>query len=680
MRNVAILIFLVCLSGCTFSPNTQRIIENPLVQPDTLWTPTGDAELDSLLQLAATSPVDTNLAKLYSNIGYLYMNYDFEMAKEYLLKLKNLSEMLDFNYGRYKFSADFTGILNYEGYIDSSIFILQQVHDIALKENNELQTGKILVNLGNCYNYKQWYETALQYYKDALLIFEKMNDKKLVAHVYSLMTIVYSKIKMNEEAMLYSKKAVDMMNDEPDALGRGTSLCNYASQLLNNHKLEEAEQCLMEAERIVNLNKASYFLIQIYSSFSDLFLQKRDYDKEKIYAQKTLELSEQYGNIEGYCVATRTLAYLELYKLNFSQSEKKTKEALELAEEYELPVEQYLCYSLLGDIYTAKHDFKNAYINATTSLDIFSNITSEQKTHAIGEIEVKYETVKKDLEIERQQHIISKQNLHRNLLIGGTGACIVILVLLWVLLRQRNKKNLFLAEMNATKDKFFTIISHDLKNPAVAQQQAMQMLLENAKLWDAETLEQYCHGLMKSADGLVDLLYNLLNWAQLQTGRMPFKPVLFDLASDMRDTTATLFYNMAEHKNLTLSTELPDSALLTADINMIKTVVRNLIDNAIKFTLPGGSIKLSVTPKENGKFIISVTDTGVGMNETQIRNLFRINNGRDAMHCISTKGTANESGTGLGLIVCKELLEKHDSTLHIESEESKGSTFWFELS
>jgi signal transduction histidine kinase len=200
---------------------------------------------------------------------------------------------------------------------------------------------------------------------------------------------------------------------------------------------------------------------------------------------------------------------------------------------------------------------------------------------------------------------------------------------------------------------------------------------------------------MKSADGLVDLLYNLLNWAQLQTGRMPFKPVLFDLAADLRETTSTLLNSMAEHKNIKLTTELPDTALVTADINMIKTVVRNLVDNAIKFTPTGGNVTLTISPHPSSltpqtpnpkpqtssltpqtPYRISVTDTGVGMNETQIRNLFN----RDVTRHASTKGTANESGTGLGLMVCKELLEKHGSMLHVESEEGKGSAFWFELS
>jgi signal transduction histidine kinase len=134
---------------------------------------------------------------------------------------------------------------------------------------------------------------------------------------------------------------------------------------------------------------------------------------------------------------------------------------------------------------------------------------------------------------------------------------------------------------------------------------------------------------------------------------------------------------MAAQKNISFEALTPPSAVLTGDQNMLMTVIRNLLTNAVKFTSTGGQITLAITSSDTGaatpRTRISITDTGVGMSETQIRNLFRLDSHN------STKGTANELGSGLGLIVCKEMLEKHGSTLHVESEEGKGCRFWFEV-
>jgi signal transduction histidine kinase len=239
-----------------------------------------------------------------------------------------------------------------------------------------------------------------------------------------------------------------------------------------------------------------------------------------------------------------------------------------------------------------------------------------------------------------------------------------------------------LAEINLTKDKFFNIISHDLKNPAIAQRDSLKMLINNIASLDGEQIAEYLNEILSSAEGEVELLYNLLNWAQVQTGRMAFVPTTLNLAVCLR-SEILLIQEMAKNKEIIFTSQMPDEALVTADRNMIATVVRNLLTNAVKFTEKGGTVILDIAPlgmdatSNVHTYSISVTDTGIGMNETQIRNLFHF--GRDAMNCVSTRGTANESGSGLGLIVCKEMLEKHGSALHIESEEGKGSKFWFEL-
>ena len=289
-----------------------------------------------------------------------------------------------------------------------------------------------------------------------------------------------------------------------------------------------------------------------------------------------------------------------------------------------------------------------------------------------NEMAAKYETEKKELEIERQKSVIARANMLRWLLVAGITVSIIFLVLMWYMLRLRNRSNRALADMNATKDKFFSIISHDLKNPAISQRDALRSLVRNGRVWDADTLSDYYGELLQSAETEVELIYNLLDWSRIQTNRMTCSPRPFNLELCLRNDIS-MACSIAEKKGITLHAEIPDDVRINGDANMISTVVRNLLTNAVKFTVAGGTVVMSVEPAAEGKYVFTVSDTGTGMNEEEIRQLFRF----DGSH--SRKGTEGEQGTGLGLIVCKDLLEKHGTTLQVESEKGVGSRFWFEV-
>ena len=336
----------------------------------------------------------------------------------------------------------------------------------------------------------------------------------------------------------------------------------------------------------------------------------------------------------------------------------------------------------LGELYANSGNYKEAYNHYVKYDSLNTAMLNEQSQHQINFLTARFDADRRELEISRQRQIIKSQNLQRTLLAGGVAVSIVFLALLWYMLRLRNRRNHALterndalAEMNATKDKFFSIISHDLKNPAIAQRDALQLLIKNAGLWNVDALTDYYQELLKSADGQVELLYNLLNWAQLQTGRMAYTPTTFTLSDLLSDTI--LIRNMAKNKGITLILPQSQDALITGDRNMLSTVIRNLLTNAIKFTPAGGTVTLNISPCDKGTcplaYTISITDTGVGMSEEQVHNLFKLDSRQ------SRRGTAEEQGSGLGLIVCKELLEKHGSELHVESEEGKGSRFEFTI-
>ena len=669
-----VLIALAFAAGCDFNHPVSPASPD---SPDSWFAPSGDAIMDSLLRVAAVAPQDTNLAQLYFYIGRVYFRgqTDFPNAKEFFLKGKALSEKLSWSKGFYQFAAYYADIIGREGFADSCIAIHQEALALAKKEKKELMIALSSANLGSHYEEKGWYETALEYHLEALSIVEKFGDNLKIAQLCDLIAIVYKHLSMYDECLKYYEKALDLTADMPNTSPRADIFTNYAIALIrkNDKKdFDKAEKCLLEAERINKLNHRTFDLSTVYGNMAIIAGKKYDDDKSEMYLRKVLEILQGANFVDHIATAYNSLAGIALRKGNFKQSEEYAVEALKIAIEYELLEIQKACYHHFADLEMARHEFhkRDLYSEKADSIDHL--LVSEKTRLYAAEMQAKYETGKKELEIERQQLIIGRQNQQRAMLVVGIAVCALVLVLLWYMLRLRIRRNRTLADMNDTKNKFFSIISHDLKNPADAQLEAIQLLVNNARLWDADTLSNYYHELLKSAETEVELVHTLLNWARLQTGRITFTPETFNFVSRFR-SDISLARTMCEKKGITLRVAIPDHAQITGDGNMLSTVVRNLLTNAVKFTAAGGTVSLTVEPASSGKHIVNVCDTGTGMTKEQISDLFRL----DSTH--SRKGTAGEQGTGLGLIVCKELLEKHGSELHVESEVGKGSRFWFEL-
>lgn len=225
-----------------------------------------------------------------------------------------------------------------------------------------------------------------------------------------------------------------------------------------------------------------------------------------------------------------------------------------------------------------------------------------------------------------------------------------------------------LTELNATKDKFFSIVAHDLKNPFNAIAGFGDLLDEMAQKKDYEGIKEYAGIIRHSSEQVMNLLSNLLEWSRSQAGKMKFNPAFFGIRS-LVDEATELLSSAAQQKSITVQNELPPGLVVFADKAMLSTIFRNLISNAVKFTNPGGRIIVS-SVQDADRITVAVSDNGIGIKQEVKEKLFRID------ESCSTPGTQNEQGTGLGLILCKELAEKHGGTIRAESEPGKGSTFY----
>ena len=230
-----------------------------------------------------------------------------------------------------------------------------------------------------------------------------------------------------------------------------------------------------------------------------------------------------------------------------------------------------------------------------------------------------------------------------------------------------------LREINKAKDKFFSIIAHDLRNPFNTLLGFSEILNNNFEQYNTDEQKEYLGIIYKGIKNTYKLLENLLYWSRSQTGKIDFKPENVNLYL-LVEETSQLLKQSAENKSIELINRIDKNIHIEADRRMFLIIIRNLFSNAIKFTPKGGKILIHsglIIDKKQEFVKISVTDNGVGISKKVQSKLF------DISESVSTKGTENEEGTGLGLILCKEFVEKHGGKIWVESEKGKGSTFSF---
>lgn len=232
-------------------------------------------------------------------------------------------------------------------------------------------------------------------------------------------------------------------------------------------------------------------------------------------------------------------------------------------------------------------------------------------------------------------------------------------------------KNNQLENLNATKDKLFSIIAHDLKNPISSILGLSVMMQERIKENNTSNFDKLLESINSASQSTYNLLDNLLIWAKMQTGKLQFKPEKLNL-KNILDDTIIIYKANALAKKINLKYEHIENVNVFADKNMLMTILRNLISNAIKFSKVNGKIRIT-SETNNNCLVITVSDNGVGINKEVQMKLFKND------ETISTKGTINEEGSGLGLILCKEFVEKHGGTIWVESEPGIGSDFKFLL-
>jgi len=623
--------------------------------------------LDSALVIRKENNDLFGLAKTYTLRGNLFLqetNYvdaleSYLSALELRQQLKNKAEIAS--------SLTSIGLLYRNlGLNEKAISYFSQALEERLQSGSPIEIGEAYTHLGNALFDVKKYKEALSNYEKALSYREKSKDISLKARSLNSIATANQMLHNNREAEHNFLKALNLYQSNSDVKGLSIVRNNLGNFYLSQNNLIKALENFYSASKI-NLtigNKLAEGLC--YRKIGEIYLTQKLTSKADSALMASLALGKATNNFEQL-----KNTYLALYKLSLNNNNPS------------IALNNYILYS----------QYKDSIAETKTSEDLMdARLTMEldRKKSDIQKIENEIEVLRKEALL--QESVLQRQRYLRMFLVTIS---LVLIALGFVLLRAYrlkkqkatllqeridlvNSTNAKLAKseselivLNQTKDKFFSIIAHDLKNPFSALLGFSELLEQNALALSKEEVVTYSQTINTASHKLFKLLENLLQWARTQTGKMDFKPTTFHLNEVITQNINIQELN-ASSKSIALEFETIESSKVIADWDMVNTVLRNLISNAIKFTPANGRISIS-TEKKDGFVEIGIADSGIGMTEEDRQKLFRID-----VH-YTTKGTNNEEGTGLGLIICREFVEKQGGKIWVESRKGEGTTFFFTL-
>jgi signal transduction histidine kinase len=547
-----------------------------------------------------------------------------------------------------------------------------------------------LRQLGNAYKLAGDYTNMLSCYRQALAIAEKINNPICIAKASINIALFDIDMGKYDESLALLQTADRIFGEIKDSLNLNKTLTAIAALWLAQRQYDKALRYYLQALGIATAMKDDYLMITNKDEMGEVLFVKGRYNEA---LANFLHSLDYFSHTDDKMRQTKTAAYTArayFYLKDYRKALKYALQSLELAKEIKTKAEIKDADKILEDIYKAKGDYRNALTYSQLYKDFSDSLFNEEMRKKTEKLEARYEYEKKEALLKEEQ--AKKDTLHQHIVqkIEWEIAIAILLilflsVLIFVLFRSRAAKQktnqilelkngkieqqaVQLLLNNQEKDKLFSIIAHDLRVPLHSLKDVLDFLKENS-LPEAE-IKKIMEELRRDVDYSAELINNLLFWANSQLGGMVVSPVVLSV-HQLASETVNLFVKQAADKKIILKNELDPALCGYADKDMIQVLIRNLVSNAVKFCRSGDLIVIQ--GKKTGDAIeVCVADTGIGIRKDILRKISLKEN-------VTTLGTANEKGTGLGMLLCREFAEANKGLFRVESEEGKGSRFYFTI-
>ncbi|MDM8159625.1 tetratricopeptide repeat protein [Labilibaculum sp. K2S] len=550
-----------------------------------------------------------------------------------------------------------------------SIPYLHRALEYSLQQKDSVQLAYSYNNLGDLYLLTGNIPLALKFSEYSLQIFNILNHSAGKSYAYVNMGLVYREKKDFDLALDYFEKAKSLWKELGDELGMGSVTMEIARTYEAKGDIDVAmtyyQQSYQKSLGSSNVRYAAFCL----SGMANIFYLKKEYNKAFDYYQKALKLDQErrhnFGLVDDYI----SLALVYAHKNERKEAETALHKALGVAGKLGLNAKILKTYRAFVELYKVVDDQSKAMASYDRFSLVYDSILSIQQFEIIEEMQNRF-MIRQTLS-ETEQELESRKFQELYLVIIIILMLIIAVILYWRYQSQR-KLNLQLAEINQTKDKLFSVISHDLKNPFNSLIGFSGLLVEESREGDYQNTEKFAGYIHQSSVEGMKLLTNLLDWSRSQTGAISYYPTsisfdrMFDELNSFFDSDLQQYKIKIEFHNL-----IEEEVM--ADPDILRTILNNLISNAIKYTNEGGLIRLDAA-RTKSHVNIKVKDSGTGMSQEIMDRLFD-----NSKTTNSTQGLHNEQGTGLGLSICAELIRIHKGTIKVKSELGKGSTFEIEF-
>ena len=554
--------------------------------------------------------------------------------------------------------------------------------------NDSLSTAKAFNNIGQDYADLGEYDDAYYYLTRGFKAAKSLNDSLLQAVCLFNLGRIFEELGQYDIALNHFTISSQLSEKIGDLDGEAYVADAIGSLYTHKKDFNKAEENLLKALRVTRKRNLIDIEPRTLSKLAELSREQKEFDRALAYYDSANQLYKGSKNIFGEASTKLGKGKVLALQLNFDQSSKLIDEALTAAQMLNARVLEIDCFEQLSILAEQKGDFKKSleyYKNFKAMRDSLYNQEFVEKLFQ----DLRFETETRDSEIAElslarslQAAEIKRQGFIRNILIVLAALAAILLLSVYRSSQRRKrinklllehqqeikKRSLELEQLNEVKDKFFSIISHDLRSPINALTGILD-LMDKGKI-KPEEFTQLVKELKVQFNHTKSLINNLLDWALLQMDKLNIQPEKINVRQLVDENFKLL--SSIHLKQIEMINHVPENSYVLADLNTISLVFRNLILNSIKFTDSGGKIWVEAKESEN-IITISVSDNGVGINSEVQSIIFEKTAG------YTTRGTANEKGTGLGLILCKEFVERNGGKIWVTSELGKGSIFSFTL-
>jgi len=645
------------------------------------------SEIDSLIQLSANAP-EKQKTNVYLELSLKLRNDSARSnaysKMAYQLAVKNnqvpLQAMALYYLGETLFnSSDYPkAILKYK----EALSACAKIND----------SGKMVdchKAVGLCYYHMDQGDKAIKQFIEGMKLCE--NDARNTAKLLSNIAMTHTRMRNFDDAIYNYRKALALNASINNLEGMGVNHNGLGEIYINRNRPDSA---LINYTKAKSLNKKIDFQAITLSNMAGVYMNYRDsMYKAADCLKQSWEIFRQLGLLQYEAEFKQGIGIILFKQGKYIPAIDALGQSIRVNDKFKRGFKiKTTSHSLLSKAYERIGDYQTALKHTKLYIQYSDSLAQKEKYEQIAALEMQYETEKKENEIARLQaeQELTLIQLRKNKQLQQLGMATAFLLLLLVffiymkyldkiksnqLLKEKNQvieqSEQELRLLNASKNKFFSIIAHDLINPLHTILGYSALLSKNYDFYTEDERRKFSGDIHLSTNNIFRLLQNLLEWSKAQTGRLNYSPAVVNYQRVL-DNSLNVLQALADKKNISIKAENDPELKIFADPLMIETVLRNLINNAIKFTPEGGKIEVSAK-QENGRLLVSVSDTGIGISEEETQNLFRIDSK------VKRKGTNNEDGSGLGLILCKEFVNKHNGEIWVESAPNKGSSFTFTI-